>query len=58
MIGTYLLGFGTVVDYGQLVRGVGMNIGTHTGILDLKGMAKIATGKQTSSSRSFSPFLT
>lgn len=33
------------VQNAQVVRGVGMNIGTHTGILDFKGMAKIATGQ-------------
>ncbi|KAF8309087.1 chondroitin AC/alginate lyase [Clavulina sp. PMI_390] len=31
------------LNYAQLVRGVGMNIGTHTGVLDLKGLAKIAS---------------
>lgn len=35
------------LDNAQVVRGVGMNIGTHTGILDFKGMAKIATGIET-----------
>lgn len=31
----------------QVVRGVGMNVGTSTGILDFRGMAKIATGIET-----------
>lgn len=33
-----------VVNYAQLIRGVGKMVGTHTGLLDFKGMAKIATG--------------
>lgn len=34
-----------LVNYAQLVRGVGMNIGTHTGVLDFKGFAKMASGE-------------
>lgn len=32
------------LDYAQTIRGVGQMVGAHTGLLDLKGMAKIATG--------------
>ncbi|KAF8310500.1 chondroitin AC/alginate lyase [Clavulina sp. PMI_390] len=32
------------LNYAQLIRGVGKNVGAHTGLLDFKGMAKIASG--------------
>jgi len=32
------------LDYAQMVRGPGGQKGTHTGVLDLKGMAKIVSG--------------
>ncbi|KAI0061087.1 chondroitin AC/alginate lyase [Artomyces pyxidatus] len=32
------------LNYGQVQRGPGQQVGTHTGVLDLKGMAKLVNG--------------
>ncbi|KAF8310497.1 chondroitin AC/alginate lyase [Clavulina sp. PMI_390] len=47
-INTWFVNNATAMDpnlnYAQLIRGVGKNVGSHTGLLDFKGMAKIASG--------------